>query len=102
MYTLGLFWGSPKFFVFLMNDFCRIPILRFYLFHADDMIIQLVLKRIYDGLKSLPFVMAHKILNVFQKHDLRHGTVNDFRYVKNMVPFVTSRNPCFRPILLNA
>ena len=21
MYTLGLFWGSPKFFVFLMNDF---------------------------------------------------------------------------------
>ena len=26
--------------------------------------------------------MAHKILNVFQKHDLRHGTVNDFRYVK--------------------
>ena len=51
-------------------------------FHADDMVVQFILQGIYDDLKSLSLVMAYQILHVFQEYDLRHRTVNDFRYVE--------------------
>ena len=50
------------------------------------MIVQLILQSIYDDLKSLSLVMAYQILHIFQEHNLRHRTVNDFSYVKKYGP----------------
>ena len=51
-------------------------------FHTDDMVVQFILQGIYDDLKSLSLVMAYQILHVFQEHNLRHRTVNDFRNIE--------------------